>query len=547
MSNDNQHDTFPKLFYPETANALFVSSGQDSDAPSNEELKDFLKFLMFGFSVAHGGMLVTLVDKEHVYNNAEEYCDEANKTMRPFCHHWRVKCGMVKTCKKFDRCIADILLENDERDNDERDDELWKLAKERLEAGTWHDNGDAVIYKCYAGMYDMAYRIRVAGRPFAILVAGQISPDIPDENKEDWQDIENNLRYWLSTRPENKSDIDNQIVPLQQAMREDLSKLFKPEAQPDSLIKLGWQLETIFENLYRTKRHNSEDAILSRSQNWCKQMNREMNSDNISRFNSKQLSRLLSQQLSQLLSHLKDALEFETIVLFRGEGPLKPERSMKLFACSHPRSSCTIDFQEIWTEFSDDKKFILLPHKSRTDLYHYLNKILKIDISNVHPAIIVVNDYRPSPIYDHLNDNKLPFLILGIGKNSNLPGIHTLLRHLLRELENFTETPESQKKLDESNTKREIQSQFHEHEIGKSVQAIIHMYSRMRNLARDISDSNFHNKWMTLNDLLLNKNRHLVEIAKLPKKFAEEENKVPDFDYQIEMADLELSKNNIDL
>ena len=513
MSQENiQHkiepDAFPKLFYPETTKDLFFNSTQEGNTQGDQEMKNFLKFLMYGFSVTSNGMLVTFLDKEHVYNDGEAYVTETRKAMHPFCDAWRNKCGMKKTCIEFDRHIANILLGLD--NNGKPWDYLWKVAKKRLEEGEKSEDGDAVIFECYAGMYDMAYRIRIAGRPFAVLLAGQVSPDLTGKNTVP---IENNLRSLCNRYP---TDDPNKIAvsKLLGKMKEKAPEILKEE-QLESLVKFGSQLEIIFEGLYKTKRHNTEDSILVECLRWCKKMNG--------------ITPLM-------LTRLRDALGLDAIILFRGEGPLKPERSMGVYASSIPKMK-TIDVHEYWSVVTKEETPVLLAQSKWEKFRKYLNDTLGLNLSDSRPAIIVANGYDSTlPSVSH--SGRLPFILLAIGNNSNLHGINNFFRHLLRELESFIDTMESQKNLEETKQKRDSQSKFHEHEMSKNVQQMVNIYSRLKELVRQSSDEKFRHSGKFLCDNFASKVRSLSEIAQFPKTFAEEEYKVPDFECQLENMDL---------
>ena len=507
IQHKNEQDKFTPLFFPKTTGDLFFSPDHKGST-DNQELKKFLKYLMHGFAETGGGMLVTLLDKEDEYNDAEDYINDTT-AMHPFCREWRGSCGMKDQCKAFDRHIVDILLE---RKEDKPDDELWRTAKERL-AGEDLDNKDAVTFECYAGMRDMAYRIRIAGRPFAVLLSGQIPPDLTGENATSTQnDLLRTLQRYLANKS-GTNDISPQNLLIK--MRKPSSE--KTEAERlESLIDFGRLLEKIFDSLYRTQRHITEEKILVECMTWCKKMQRVR---------------------SQILSQLRDALGFETIMLFRGAGPMWPERSMKMMESSIPKKAGTIDLQEFWTDIRNHEGPTLLHEKQWKDLHHHFNKELKLNLLDNHPAIIVANGYDLNPIIQQRTDYKLPFLLLAIGENSKLPDINILLHHLLRELENFIDATDSQNQLAETNNKRDDEVKFHEHEIGKSVQGIIEMYSKLKNLASE-SDETLRNRWELLRENFLNRIKNLQEITQLPKTFAEEEYSVPEFDFQFDRRNL---------
>jgi len=508
IQHKNKPDDFTRLFFPETTSDLFFSPDLKGDT-DNVELKDILKYLMYGFSATSSGMLVTLLDKEDDYNDAELYSEEKTKPMHPFCSHWRGPCGMRKACKRFDRYIVDLLLEEK---SEKPGDDLWQIAQKSLENGRW-ENQDAVTFECYAGMRDMAYRIRIAGRPFAVLLSGQNPPVLTAENITP---IYANLRRLLQRYSANESGANENIA---QEFLDEMRKVSSdiPEEQRrESLIKFGRQLEKIFDNLYRDKRRTTEEKILVECLTWCKTM--------------KGIH-------STILSKLRDVLGFETIMLFRGLGPLRPERNMKMMESSSPTKNGTIDLQNFWADIRNNQQPILLHDKKWKELHRHFNKKLKLNISDDHPAIVVANDYDPAAVKQIPVDQKSPFLLLAIGENSNLPDINILLRRLLRELESFMDAMESQKQLEDTNNKRDDESKFHEHEIGKSVQNIIEMYSKLKNLASD-SDEILRNRWEILRENFKNRVRNLAGIAQVTKAFAEEEYSVPEFDFQFDRKDL---------
>ena len=89
----------------------------------------------------------------------------------------------------------------------------------------------------------MAYRIRIAGRPFAVLLSGQIPPDLTDENTTR---IKDNLCHHLNRNSMNDSEEnENLSQELLDEMRKEASGL-PEEERLESLIKFGYQLEKIF-------------------------------------------------------------------------------------------------------------------------------------------------------------------------------------------------------------------------------------------------------------------------------------------------------------
>ena len=240
---------------------------------------------------------------------------------------------------------------------------------------------------------------------------------------------------------------------------------------------------------------------------------------------------------STILSKLRDALGFETIMLLRGVGPLWPERSMKIVESSIPKKTGTIDIQEFWADISNHEGAILLNEEKWKDLRHHFNKALKLNISGDHPAIVTANDYDPTKIKHSRADLILPFLLLAIGDYSNLPHISSFLHRLLRELESFIDATESLNQQEETNNKRDNELKFYEHEISKSAQYIIEMYSKLKYLASE-SDATIQNHWEILRENFLKRVRNLLGKSQLPRAFAEEKYSVPDFDFQFDRKNL---------
>jgi len=580
IKHEGKTVAFTRLFFPEIVNDLFSSPNPTENVSNSKDLDDFLKYLMYGFTATNDGMLVTLLDKKHQYNNGENYCEETGKEMHPFCSMWRKKCGMTNMCTRFDRFIAEVLLGSS---NGEQNNNLQGVAIRRINEGTWTENRDAVIFRCYTGMSDMAYQIRVAGRPFAVLLAGQIPPD------DDAAGIKDDLSNWLNRNPTNNHEIN--IDKLLYAMKAKTSDIPDTKKQPAPLIRFGHQLEKIFNGLYLTKRRNTEDAILAEVQDRCKQMEvpdtkkrleplikfghqlekifndlyltkRRNTEDAIlaevqdrckqmkdiyarSNTKTKILSKLLPQILSEMLVLLKDALGFEAIMFFRGMGSLKPERNMKAIASSNRSASFTVDIHEFWNEILNDKLPILLCKQKWEKLRHYFNSTLGLNISDDHAAIVVANDYSLTATNMNPTYIQLPSLLLAVGDRSNLPDIDCFLRNLLRELESFITSTESQKELEEANRQRNALAKLHEHEISKNAQIIINLYSKFKLLANQFSDEScsrgdLRNRLIELNTKFLERARLLRDATLFPKTSVERENKdrVPEF---------ELHKTKIDL
>ena len=462
--NDNQikvePDELPELYFPEIAADLFSRPDANKHYPDKLAASFFFKHLMSGFTATNHGMLVTLLDKEDSYKSAESYSSDTSTPMHPFCACLRGQqkdqCRMRGACMAYDRMVADTIIHE-------------KPGHEHYQTP----------YICHAGMLEMAVTIRIADRPFAVLLSGQIVPKGFNQEKWKTQLLELLRTHRPELSEEERKEFSGKLLKCITDSETHIQRLSYSEDEIGprwlSLNDLAEQLETVFNNMYQTIRNYSEERILAAIRERLKKLGFIEG----------------KYPLGNVLKQLSQSLGLKGILLLRGADKMKPLHSMELIAFSGREEPAgkkmTISLYKHWNMLvsekisHEDKWKMICPEIFRMpDLRHSME---------ITTGIVVVNDYQPHPSLDTLSpQNTTPLLLLGIGQAVN-SGIAPFLRHVLREFETVIDLKYFREEIKQLENETRNQITAFGHRLARSVQSISNSYYSIRKTLRRSPES----------------------------------------------------------
>ena len=211
----------PSLYQPESIVDLLTP-----DTVSN---------LLLGFTAGLDSLTTYMQERGGVrYDSGDSF----KKYWCKFCSHLRRDLHMENKCLEWDRKVTQVLLE-------EKDEEYPNQKKEF-----------GHVFRCYAGILNLAEVIHLGDQPFAVLYGGQLKgkKDISEANS-----IRNKLTvsdFGLTTE---------QIDYLITLFNEDNNALVTDEQleKRDRMFhEFAHEFEVLLNKLYKERRHSTEEALL---------------------------------------------------------------------------------------------------------------------------------------------------------------------------------------------------------------------------------------------------------------------------------------------
>jgi len=211
----------PSLYYPTSVAELLTP--------------DTISKLLLGFTAGLHWMPVAMQERGGVrhdlWGTPENYwC--------AFCTHFRRGLKKEELCVAWDRKVAQVLL------------------GEQLEEYSGQEKDFEGVFRCHAGILEIAEVIRLGGRPFAVLHGGQLVP------KSD--------AYWAQSLGDRLANASLGLTPEQVAeliriAHENEKSAVTPEqlARGVELFRLfAREFEGLLEKLYKERRHATEEVLL---------------------------------------------------------------------------------------------------------------------------------------------------------------------------------------------------------------------------------------------------------------------------------------------